>query len=105
MIANNAIHAGVVRGSGLIKPDKNLTTDLQLIYDGVVVESWTKKRWPDDIIGSIEWLTKELYKIGQTLKKGDLVLTGAFGLPIPIDDKTNVEVRSSALGNVSAKFI
>ena len=39
------------------------------------------------------------------LKKDNLILTGAYGFPIPIDKKKLIEVTSSAFGNVSAKFI
>ena len=38
------------------------------------------------------------------LKKGHLILTGAYGLPIPIKDKKLIEVTSSLFGNVSAVF-
>ena len=36
---------------------------------------------------------------------GDLILTGAFGPPIPLGDKTRVDVTSSAFGNVGATFV
>ena len=49
-------------------------------------------------------LVKEQSKIGNILKKGDLILTGAYGLPIPINDKKLIEVTSSLFGNVSATF-
>ena len=42
---------------------------------------------------------------GIKLKKGELILTGAFGPPIPIQDKKLVECKSSALGSVSATFL
>jgi hypothetical protein len=32
-------------------------------------------------------------------------LTGAFGPPIPLGDKTRVDVTSSAFGNVGATFV
>ena len=37
-------------------------------------------------------------------KKGDLILTGAYGFPVPINDKKLVEVISSAFGEVTATF-
>tara|TARA_A100001011_G_C14073317_1_gene741247 strand:- start:121 stop:906 length:786 start_codon:yes stop_codon:yes gene_type:complete len=105
LLANNALHAGVVRGKGI----KNLTldqqTDLKLIYNGKIVDSWTKKKWSQDMFSDIEWLLNELHKINKYLKKGDLILTGAFGPPIPIDINEDIEVTSSLIGNVSAKFI
>ena len=43
-------------------------------------------------------------KINNILKKGNLILTGAYGPPIPINDKKLIEVTSSLFGNVSAVF-
>jgi 2-keto-4-pentenoate hydratase len=48
-----------------------------------------------------EWLVKEQEKLGNVLRKGNLILTGAYGLPIPLNDKALVEAKSSAFGNVS----
>ena len=105
LLANNAIHAGVVQGEGL----KNLTwdekTDLKLIYNGKIVDSWFDKKWSQDMPSDIEWLLNELDKINKYLKKGDLILIGAFGPPIPINENELIEVTSSLVGNVSAKFI
>ena len=56
------------------------------------------------MLSEVEWLVKEQYKIGNILKKGDLILTGAYGLPIPINDKKLIQVTSSLFGNVSAVF-
>ena len=39
------------------------------------------------------------------LKKGNLILTGAYGFPVPINEKKLIEVTSSAFGNVQANFI
>ena len=47
---------------------------------------------------------KEQAKINNIIKKNDLILTGAYGPPIPIDDVNLIEVHSSLFGNVSANF-
>ena len=46
----------------------------------------------------------EQAKMNNQIKKGDLILTGAYGPPIPIVDKKLIEVNSSLFGNVSAIF-
>ena len=56
------------------------------------------------MLSEVEWLVKEQDKIGNVLKKGNLILTGAYGLPTPINDKKLIEVKSSLFGNVSAVF-
>ena len=105
LLANNAIHAGVVRGLGKIDPKETITTNLELIYDGEVVDSWSETKWPDDYLSAIEWLVEEQAKLGNKLRKNDLILTGALGPPIPIEEKQLVEVKSSHLGHVSARFL
>ena len=105
LLANNAIHAGVIRGESVIDPRDDVTTDLKLVYDGKTVDSWDSTKWPDDYLSAIEWLAQEQANIGKKLEQGNLILTGALGPPIPIEDTTLVELQSSRLGNVSAKFL
>lgn len=104
LIANNGIHAGVISGQGVSTPSMPLTTDLALVFDGEMVDSWSSLRWPDDILPAIGWLAEQRAKAGDQLKEGDVILTGAFGPPIPLKDKTRVDVTSSAFGDVSATF-
>ena len=104
LLTNNAIHAGVVLGSEIKSPLEKVETDLELIYDKEVIDTWTNKMWPNDMLSEIEWLVKEQAKKNNYLKKGDLILTGAYGFPVPINDKKLVEVISSAFGDVTATF-
>ena len=104
LLANNAIHAGVVMGKPTIANTNSKTTDLKLIFDKEIIDTWSDKKWPHDMLSEVEWLVKEQGKIGNILKKGNLILTGAYGLPIPINDKKLIEVTSSSFGNVSAIF-
>ena len=50
------------------------------------------------------WLVKEQAKINNILKKGDLILTGAYGFPVLINEKKAIEVTSSAFGDVKVIF-
>jgi 2-oxo-hept-3-ene-1,7-dioate hydratase len=104
LIANNGIHAGVVRGQGLAVSTELLTTDLALVFDGEIVDSWASLQWPCDILSAVKWLAEQLAASGQRLLKGNMILTGAFGPPIPLGDKTRIDATSSAFGNVSATF-
>ena len=38
------------------------------------------------------------------LKKGNLILTGAYGFPVPINNKKIIEVKSSLFGDVKGIF-
>ena len=104
LLANNAIHAGVVMGKPTKANIKSEITDLKLIFDNEIIDTWSDKKWPHDMLSEVEWLVKEQVKIGNILKKGNLILTGAYGLPIPINDKKLIQVTSSLFGNVSAVF-
>jgi 2-keto-4-pentenoate hydratase len=104
LLANNAIHAGIVLGSKTKFPINKTETDLKLIYDKKIIDTWSNKIWPIDMLSEVEWLVKKQAKINNYLKKGDLILTGAYGFPVPINDNKLIEVTSSAFGNVKATF-
>lgn len=104
LIANNCINCGVVRGAPVTDLSRSRLTDLKLIYDGQTVDDWASLRWPEDILGAVKWLLQSLGEHGLRLQAGDLVLTSAWGPPIPVADYTRVDVSSSAFGNVSATF-
>ena len=104
LLANNAIHAGLVMGKPTKANIKSEITDLKLIFDNEIIDTWSDKKWPHDMLSEVEWLVKEQDTIGNILKKGNLILTGAYGLPIPINDKELIQVTSSLFGNVSAVF-
>jgi 2-keto-4-pentenoate hydratase len=105
LLANNAIHAGVILGPENKVPNNDEITDLSLVYDNEVVDKWIDKKWPFDMLGEIEWLVKDKAKTNNILKKNDLILTGAYGFPVPINEKKLIEVTSSAFGDVSSTFI
>ncbi|MDC3090519.1 hypothetical protein OA340_01295 [Paracoccaceae bacterium] len=104
LLANNAIHAGVVMGKFNDGNISNKYTDLKFSFDKKNIDTWTKKKWPNDILSEVAWLVKEQEKSGNVLKRGDFILTGAFGLPIPLNGTNLIEVTSSLFGNVSAVF-
>ena len=104
LLANNAIHAGVILGAQTKVPENKIETDLKLIYDKEIVDTWTDKIWPSDMLSEIEWLVNEQAKNNNFLRKGNLILTGAYGFPVPINEKKLIEVTSSVFGDVRAKF-
>jgi 2-keto-4-pentenoate hydratase len=105
LIANNAIHSGVVRGSGCPTPTLPCVTDLSIRFDGKVVDAWSEIKWPDDMVQSIGWLADQLAQTGLHLQSGQTILTGAFGPPLPVADVSEVQVSSSQFGSVTATFV
>ena len=57
------------------------------------------------MLSEVDWLIKEQAKNNNLLKKGNLILTGAYGFPVPINEKKLVEVTSSVFGSVNATFV
>lgn len=104
LLANNAINAGVVLGAPVTDLSAERETDLKLIYDDEVVDDWEGLMWPGGVLQAVGWLADQLAGQGKGLKAGDLVLTGAWGPPIPMDGRSRVDVTSSGFGNVSATF-
>lgn len=84
LIANNAIHAGVVRSPGIEPPPAGTVVDLALELDGASVDAWSDRRWPDDVLSALPWLARELARHGHRLEAGQLVLVGAWGPPRPL---------------------
>ena len=105
LLANNAIHAGVVLGPETKLPINKIKTDLKLIYDSQIMDTRVDKKWQVDMLSEVNWLIKEQAKRNNYLKKGDLILTGAYGFPVPINDKKIIEVTSSEFGDVKAIFV
>ena len=105
LLAKNALHAGIILGpENKLSKDQKIT-DLKLIYDNITIETWLDKKWPYDILSKVEWLVKEQFKKNIVLRKDDLILTGAYGFPVPIKNNTLIKVSSSEFGCVEAKFI
>ena len=50
LLANNAIHAGVVIGKSTKGNIQSQTTDLKLIFDKEIIDTWSDKKWPYDMV-------------------------------------------------------
>ena len=96
------------RINGTQRPWKSVSilmnSDLKLVYDGNEVDGWQNLRWPHDILAALDWLADSVLIYGLQLKAGDLVLTSAWGTPIPVNDVQRVDVSSSTFGDVHAKI-
>ena len=109
LIANNAIHAGFVAGTGVHLTDwlDRSTNSLALsIYVGEqLVDQCGERELVETIYSSLKWLTKVVQDRGDRLEAGQVVLTGSVPSLIPIRENTNVRVDAQAAGCVEAGLI
>ena len=56
------------------------------------------------MLSEVEWLVKKQAEENNILKKGNLILIGAYGFPVLINENKLIEVTSSAFGDVRAIF-
>ena len=84
LIANNAIHAGAVLPTDeapLTDPAQLLDAAIQVTQNGITLGTATGRALPEGPFGSLIRLTEHLARFGQTLRGGQLVLTGS---PLPL---------------------
>jgi 2-keto-4-pentenoate hydratase len=98
LIANNAMHAGVVLPSD--DPHRNqdlLHETISVIRNGSVLGSASSCALPGGPLASVAWLAARLKDLGRNLRRGHIVLTGS-PLPLyPIAPGDSVEVTCGRL--------
>ncbi|MHC4875630.1 MAG: 2-keto-4-pentenoate hydratase [Planctomycetota bacterium] len=102
LIANNAIHAGVVAGTGVVLADTDHEPVLRIFEDEQLVEECDGAELIQTIRTSLEWL---LGVRGDELCAGHIVLTGSIPPLIPVRSNCSIRVETSPFGTVEAHFI
>jgi 2-keto-4-pentenoate hydratase len=109
LIANNAIHAGFVAGSGISPND--ICGERPL--DSAALSIFTDDRLLDECAGpalvqtinsSLKWLTKVVRDRGDRLSSGQIILTGSIPSLIPIADDCGIRVDAPGFGSVEVRF-
>ena len=94
LVAGNAMHAGFVTAPS----QENFClaalaqAEIRVQIDGELVETKSVAELPGGPLGSVRWLASSLGKAGQSLKRGDIVLTGSPGRLIPIGRSCSIGV-------------
>lgn len=105
-IADNASASHWVVGKKKVKLE---TLDLvnckmKMKKNGIVVSKGSGASCLGTPLNSLLWLSKTFAKFGETMKAGDLILSGAIGQVVDVAQGDYIEVEIEGLGGASLKF-
>lgn len=105
-IADNAANAGLVMGAARHRVD---AFDLRWVgaivrRDGVVEETGLGAGVLDDPVAGIVWLSARLAQYGQTLRAGEIVLSGSFIRPVETWEGAEIAADFGPFGTVACRF-
>jgi 2-oxo-hept-3-ene-1,7-dioate hydratase len=105
-ISDNAANAGVVLGTQRHRPE---AFDLRWVgaivkRDGDVEETGLGAGVLNDPLLGIAWLANRLVQYGQSIRAGDVVLSGSFIRPVETRHGCLIEADFGSFGHVSCRF-
>jgi 2-keto-4-pentenoate hydratase len=105
LIANNAIHAGFVTGSGVNPHDIRGEPSLAIFADGRLLDACAGPILVETIGSSLKWLMGILRDHGERLSAGQINLTGSIPRLISICEDCRVRVDAPPFGSVEAQIV
>ncbi|MEE8436503.1 MAG: fumarylacetoacetate hydrolase family protein [bacterium] len=102
-LAENVVHTAFVTGPVTAPLDAGanlLETTVEVIVNGITVESGKADAVVDGPEGSVAWLADKLAEFGRPLEKGQVVMTGSMIKPYAIKTGDRVEARFKHFGTV-----
>ena len=105
LIANNAIHAGFVAGSGVSRKDACGDPSLAIFANDRLLDKCEGAALIQTIRSSLQWLTEIVRDRGDRLGAGQIILTGSIPSLISIDEDCRIRVEASPFGSVEVKFV
>ena len=108
VIANNAIHAGIVTGRGvMVEQVQVVGTEPRLaIYeDDQLLEACAGLSLIQTIGSSLQWLTEMVHERGEKLNAGQIILTGSIPSLIPMEADCRLRVEAPPFGSVKATIV
>ena len=108
LIANNAIHAGFVSGGGGLSSNcfsETMFDEARLVIfrDNQLLDQCEGRLLLETIHSSLKWLWEELFRRGDRLHAGQIVLTGSVPNLFPVVDECSIRVESLPFGEVTAE--
>ncbi len=106
LIANNAIHAGLVYPSKPLCRDLPQSSDVRLTIEvnGTLVDSFGGRELGDIVPRSIRWLSDMLRRHDSALTAGQIILTGSLMRLIPVAPESQIRVDAGRWGAVEAEI-
>jgi 2-keto-4-pentenoate hydratase len=105
-VADNASSGSFVLGQReLTLEDFNpADVSMQMTRDGDVVSQGTGSACLGDPLAALQWLARTAASLGQPLRAGEVVLSGALGPMVPVRPGETYEAHITGLGDVRASF-
>lgn len=105
-IADNASSALLVLGDVRQHPGQFdlRMAGMTLWRNGEVESTGVGAACLDHPVNAVQWLANTLGELGDTLKAGDIILSGAYGPVAVLNPGDRVEVAISGLGRVSCRY-
>lgn len=105
-ISDNAANAGVVLGAQRHAVDGlDLRWTGALVFrDGQIEETGLGAGVLNDPVESVVWLARRMAQYGQTIKPGQIVLSGSFIRPVECPTGTSIHADFGAFGMVEISF-
>ncbi|TLN13758.1 2-keto-4-pentenoate hydratase [bacterium] len=106
-VADNASSGLYVLGPNRVRPDKIMLVNecMQLYKNG----EWVNAGCGADVMGHpalcVAWLTNMLHRYGVTLKRGEVVLSGALSAAVVAQRGDRFEAVFNQLGTVKVEFV
>ncbi|MEO0679149.1 MAG: fumarylacetoacetate hydrolase family protein [Pseudomonadota bacterium] len=105
-IADNAANAGYVLGGGWFRPE---ALDLPragcaLLRNGEVEETGLAAGVMGHPLRALRWLANHAHARGETLERGEIILSGSFIRPVECPPGTTITADFGPLGTVSCHF-
>lgn len=105
-IADNAANAGIVLGKERHAPD---AVDLRWVgaivtRNGEVEETGLGAGVLNDPVESVVWLARRMAQYGQSIRKGEVILSGSFIRPVECGPGSSIVADFGGFGRVSCDF-
>ncbi|HEY2836556.1 MAG TPA: 2-oxo-hepta-3-ene-1,7-dioic acid hydratase [Rhizomicrobium sp.] len=105
-ISDNAANAGIVLGTTRVRPDaidRHWVSAL-LRRNDVIEESGVAAAVLGDPALGVAWLANKLAPWGETLKPGEIILSGSFTAPVFASAGDRFQVDYHELGSITVRF-